>query len=103
MMISPELYYDEYLHGRSQKEILHVIRSLKREINRLKRELEDISIAPKTQIMPSPLTQLKISRYYLEKAKQVYEEAGGKYEPTKVEQRDKEFNEALTFIKKICA
>ena len=36
MMISPETYYEEYLRSKSQKEVLREIRSLKREINRLK-------------------------------------------------------------------
>lgn len=100
MMISPEAYYEEYLRGRSQEEILHEIRSLKREISRLKRELEDDSLEPKVQIMPSPLTRIKCSREYLEIAKQAYEEAGGKYVPTKAEQRDQAFNEVLASMRR---
>ena len=41
MMISPEYYCEEHLRGKSQQEILKLIRSLKREISRLKKELED--------------------------------------------------------------
>ena len=35
MMISPETFYEENLKGKSAEEILRVIKSLKREINRL--------------------------------------------------------------------
>ena len=36
MMTSPEYYYEEFLQGKSEKEIRAVIRRLKREIGRLK-------------------------------------------------------------------
>ena len=42
MMISPEMYYDKYLRGRSQKKILDKIHSLQQEIYRLKKELEEL-------------------------------------------------------------
>lgn len=92
MMISPDVYDSEYLRGRSQEEILHQIRSLKCEISRLKRELEAVSLEPKAWILPSPLTQIKCNRDYLERAKLAYEAAGGQYEPTRAEKRDQAFN-----------
>ncbi|MBQ9594046.1 MAG: hypothetical protein IJR36_09250, partial [Lachnospiraceae bacterium] len=101
MMISPEMYYDEHLRGKSKEEILREIRSLKREINRLKRELEDDSMKSKVQMMPSPLTQIRCNRDYLEMAKKAYEEAGGTYQPTEEEQKDQAFNEALAYMKRL--
>ncbi|MBR0381730.1 MAG: hypothetical protein IJH71_04745 [Eubacterium sp.] len=99
MMISPEAYYEEYLCGKSQEEVLDEIVSLKGEISSLKRELEGDGLEPTAHIMPGPLTRIKCNREYLEKAKQAYEEAGGKYEPTEEEQKDQAFNEALTSMK----
>ena len=40
MMICPETFYEECLKGKSDKEITKVIRSLKREIGRLKNIVE---------------------------------------------------------------
>lgn len=37
MMISPEGYYEEYLKGKSEEQIITVICGLKQEIGRLKK------------------------------------------------------------------
>ncbi len=58
MMISPELYYEKHLREKGQKEILREILSLKREIGRLKRELEDDRLEPKPRTCPGLLTQI---------------------------------------------
>ncbi len=100
MMISPEIYYELELKGKSQQEILKAIRSLKQEISNLKKELEERCLEPKLMMMPSPLTRIKCSRDYLEVAKQAYTEAGGVYEPTKAEQKDQAFNESLKYMKR---
>ena len=99
-MISPEFYYDEYLQGKSQEEILRQIRSLKQEISRLKRELEEDTPEPKPVMYSSPLTRIKSNREYLEKAKQAYQEAGGHHMPTKAELRDQIFNDSLQHMKR---
>ena len=101
MMISPEAYYEEYLCGKSQEEVLDEIVSLKGEISSLKRELEGDGLEPTAHIMPGPLTRIKCNREYLEKAKQAYEEAGGTYQPTEEEQKDQAFNEALAYMKRL--
>lgn len=36
MMISPEVYYEEQLKGKTKEQIISVIRGLKQEIGRLK-------------------------------------------------------------------
>ena len=95
MMISPEGYYEMNLKGKSQQEIMTEIRSLKREIGRLKRKLEEHCFDQKVTMYPNPLTRISCSRDYLERAKQAYEEAGGIYQPTKAELRDKAFNDGL--------
>ena len=66
MMISPEAFYEENLKGKSAGEILRVIKSLKREINRLKKIAESNDVLPEKMIDPDPLTQIKVYRDYLE-------------------------------------
>ena len=100
MMISPETFYEEDLKGKSAGEILRIIKSLKREINRLKKIAESNDMFPEKMICPDPLTQIKVYREYLERAKIAYAEAGGEYKPTKAEMKDREFNESLRLMKK---
>ncbi len=100
MMISPEAYDEMYLRGKSRDEILTKIDSLKKEIDSLKRYLEDDTEEEKPVIFPSPLTRIRCNREYLEMAKRAYEEAGGEYVPTRAEMRDQAFNEALSDVKR---
>ena len=100
MMISSEAYYDSYLKGKSEKEIMKIIRSLKREINSLKRELEN---PPESVdlVFPDKMTRLTCNRQYLARAIEAYEEAGGEYVPTKMEQKSLDFNRDLANVKKV--
>ena len=41
MMISPEYYYEEYLKGKNEKQILSAIRGLKNHIGYLKNVMEN--------------------------------------------------------------
>ena len=101
MMISPELYYDENIKGKGPKEIMTQIRSLKKDINKIKKEIVAYCVEPKTTVLPDPFTTMKVYRQYLERAKQALEEAGEKYEPTILEKREIAFNESLENIKSI--
>ena len=95
MMISPEVYYEEYLQGKSQTEVLQQINFLRQELARLKEVVESVENSPEAMIMPSPLTRIKCNREYLEMAKLALEEAGGQYVPTDEELRDQSFNSKL--------
>ena len=94
MMISPETYYEMNLQGKSPKEIMKKIRSLKIQIGQLKRSIEKTDDIV-CEVFPGRLTRLKCDRDYLERAIQAYEEAGGEYVRSKAEQKDHDFNEAL--------
>ena len=94
MMISPETYYEMNLQGKSPKEIMEKIRSLKMQIGQLKRSIENADDIV-CEVFPGRLTRLKCDRDYLERAIQAYEEAGGEYVRSKAEQKDHDFNEAL--------
>lgn len=102
MMISPETFYTENLEGKNSEEIMRQIRSLKKEINKLKKDLEsNCSETDAIIICPSPLTRIKVYQDYLDRAKQALDESGAKYEPTLPEKREMSFNELLEFLKNI--
>ena len=100
MMISPEAYYITSLEGKSQQEIMKQIRSLKREIKRMKKSIEEVPVSGPA-IYPTPLTRISCYRDYLSRAVRAYEVAGGKYEPTKAERRSLDFNQSLDSMKKL--
>ena len=100
MMISPETYYEMNLQGKSPKEIMEKIRSLKIQIGQLKRSIEKTDDIV-CEVFPGRLTRLKCDRDYLERAIQAYEEAGGEYVRSKAEQKDHDFNEALDSMSKL--
>ena len=100
MMINPETYYEMNLQGKSPKEIMEKIRSLKIQIGQLKRSIEKTDDIV-CEVFPGRLTRLKCDRDYLERAIQAYEEAGGEYVRSKAEQKDHDFNEALDSMSKL--
>lgn len=93
-MICPETYYEMNLKGKNKEEILKEIHSLKREINRCIRRLEDPDYEGPI-FCPGDDVIIKCDWEYLDKAKQAYAEAGGVYEPTRKELYAEEFNRAL--------
>ena len=99
MMISPETFYDDHLKGKSEREILAVIRGLKQKIGRLKKIMEH----PDDQCMMHPAYDVQIScnRMYLERAKQALVEVGGTYTPSQAELRAEKFNATLPYIFKV--
>ena len=67
MMVSPEWYAEEYLKGKTVDEIKSQIRSLKRKIRQLQKEVDN----PEPDgwlICPNPEVQLKMHRLYLQEA-----------------------------------
>lgn len=101
MMISPEAFYDVELKGKTPEQILKIIRSLKREINRLKRELERPENPEVVLECPSHSVRISMNRDYLLRAKLALLEAGGEYKPTKAEERSETFQERINEIKSI--
>ena len=67
MMVSPEQYYEENLKGKTVDELKSQIRSLKRKIRQLQKEIDH----PKAEgriVCPSPDVQLKMHCLYLQEA-----------------------------------
>lgn len=101
MMISPEGYYEEYLKGKTEEQILTVIRGLKQEIGRLKNTMESPDYGVRSIMHPSEDTRLHWTREYLERAKQAYVEAGGTYTLSKAEEKVVDFDTNMDAIFKI--
>ena len=99
MMISPEVYYEEYLKGKTADQIMTAIRGLKKEIGHLKNTIEHPDYAP--TMCPTESTRLWCSRLYLDRAKQALVEAGGIYTPSQAELKAAAFTENIPFISKV--
>ena len=67
MMVSPEWYYEKNLKGKTVDEIKSQIRSLKRKIRQLQKEV-DTPEFDGWMICPSPEVQLEMHRLYLQEA-----------------------------------
>ena len=102
MMICPETFYEMRLKGKTKEEIVTVIRSLKREITKLKNTIEHPDYKYREwAIQPGEDVQLYMNREYLERAIKAYEETGGEYMPSKEEQKSINFDADVQNIKKI--
>lgn len=100
MMISPEAYYEYELKGKSQREILSCIRSLKQQMGSLKNQMENPHYEAEP-VMPSAATQLYWTREYLTMAKKAYAEAGGEYRASAADKRAARFLNQLPYLKTI--
>lgn len=101
MMISPEGYYNMYLKGKSEKQIMTAIRSLKQEIGYLKNTMEHPDYGTEVIMRPSESTRLSCTREYLERAKMALVEAGRAYTPSKAEQKAADFDNTISEISKV--
>ena len=100
MMISPEMYVDEYVRGKSKTEMLREIKRLKQQIGRLKSKIEKQSIED-TVIAPSYDTQLYWTREYMKLAIAEYENAGGEYRMSAKEKKIAAFDADIAKISSI--
>lgn len=101
MMISPEVYYEVQLKGKTKEQIISLIRGLKREIGRLKNIMENPSYGKQSLVHPSEDVRFSCTREYMEKAMQAYAEAGGTYTLSKSEVKVADFDLNINSINKI--
>lgn len=101
MMISPEEYYEKYLKGKTEDQIMRAIRGLKREMGRLKNIMERPGYGQQQIINPGEDARIRCVREYLDIAKQAYVEAGGVYTLSKSEKMAADFDSNIDFISKI--
>ncbi len=99
MMISSESFYEEYIKGKSEKQILSTIRGLKNRIGHLKNTIEHPEYV--CTMHPDERTQLWCNRLYLERAILALKEIGGTYIPSKAELYAAEFDENIPHICKL--
>ena len=100
-MLRPDAYYETHLEGKTEKEILSVLRGLKNEIGRLKNIMEHPDFSVRPQMHPTEDEQIHFNRMYLERAKQALLEMGAAYTPSQAEQKAQQFQEHIDCIKKI--
>ena len=99
MMISPEVFYEMNLKGKTADQIMTVIRGLKQEIGRLKNIVEHPEY--ECTVRPSERTRISCSQDYLERAKEALAEVGGNYVPSAAEKKEMEFDANIPFINKV--
>ena len=101
MMIAPISFVNMSLSGKSYEAAKREVRNLWREINRLKKVIEEHPDSDEMMICPMPDVQISTYRDYIEAAKEYFESQGWEYEYTKEEVADKEFNERLKDVQSI--
>ena len=101
MMISPEGYYEENLKGKTKDQIMSAIRGLKQEIGLLKNTMESPDYGQEAIMYPSEDTRIHWTREYLERAKLAYNQAGGNYTLSKLEEMAADFDSNMNSICKI--
>ena len=101
MMISPEGYYEENLKGKTKDQIMSAIRGLKQEIGLLKNTMESPDYGQEAIVHPSEDTRIHWTREYLERAKLAYNQAGGNYTLSKLEEMAADFDSNMDSICKI--
>lgn len=101
MMISPEYYYEEYLKGKNEKQILSAIRGLKNRIGHLKNVIENPNYGTEPVIHPSEDVQISCNRLYLQRAIKALDDIGCPYKYSKAELKSIELQNDLEHISKI--
>ena len=101
MMVSPNIFYENELKGKTPEKIAIKIRSLKRKMGHLKKMIEHPDYSNMVETCPGEDVRLHFTRLYLERAIAAYHEAGGTYQLNKNEQRVVAFNESIPMITKI--
>ena len=99
MMVSPGTFYNQ-MEGKSVEELQTEIRSLKREITKLKNEIENPVEKPDL-LCPSRDVRICCSREYLEMAKKALADAGGEYKETAAEKKARAFRDNLPHLTKM--
>ncbi len=101
MMISPESFVEMGLQGKTREDAVKEVKSLLREINRLKRILENDPYLEECMIKPGPQVKISVSRKHLTAAREFFKKQGWEYDMSKAEIKDMEFNDRINDIESI--
>lgn len=100
LMISPDLFYERELKGKSSSQILSKIRGLKNVIGELKNIIEK-PLSFYNIDNNSIHAELTFYKMYLEKAKEALHEVGVEYQPSKAEKRALKIDERISYLSEL--
>ncbi len=101
MMIAPATYVEMELAGKNREQAIEEVKSLWKEIRRLKKIIEEESDSEEMMICPMPDVRVSVYRDYIEAAREYFKDKGWEYEPEREEIADKALNDRLQDIQSI--
>lgn len=101
MMIAPATYVEMELAGKSREQAIEEVKSLWKEIRRLKKIIEEEPDSEEMMICPMPDVRVSVYRDYIEAAREYFKDKGWEYEPEREEIADKALNDRLQDIQSI--
>lgn len=101
MMIAPATYVEMELAGKSRDQAIEEVKSLWKEIRRLKKIIEEEPDSDEMMICPMPDVRISVYRDYIEAAREYFKDKGWEYEPEREEIADKALNDRLPDIQSI--
>lgn len=101
MMIAPATYVEMELAGKSREQAIEEVKSLWKEIRRLKKIIEEEPNSEEMMICPMPDVRVSVYRDYIEAAREYFKDKGWEYEPEREEIADKALNDRLQDIQSI--
>ena len=101
MMIAPATYVEMELAGKSREQAIEEVKSLWKEIRRLKKIMEEEPEYEEMMICPMPDVRVSVYRDYIEAAREYFKDKGWEYEPEREEIADKALNDRLQDIQSI--
>lgn len=100
-MIAPATYVEMELAGKSREQAIEEVKSLWKEIRRLKKIIEEEPDSEEMMICPMPDVRVSVYRDYIEAAREYFKDKGWEYEPEREEIADKALNDRLQDIQSI--
>jgi hypothetical protein len=101
MMIAPATYVEMELAGKNREQAIEEVKSLWKEIRRLKKIIEEEPDSEEMMICPMPDVRVSVYRDYIEAAREYFKDKGWEYEPEREEIADKALNDRLQDIQSI--
>lgn len=101
MMIAPATYVETELAGKGREEAMKEVKSLWKEIRRLKKIIEEEPDSEEMMICPMPGVRISVYRDYIKAASEYFKDKGWEYEPEREEIADKALNDRLQDIQSI--
>lgn len=101
MMIAPATYVEMELAGRNREQAIKEVKSLWKEIRRLKKIIEEEPDSEEMMICPMPDVRVSVYRDYIEAAREYFKDKGWEYEPEREEIADKALNDRLPDIQSV--